>query len=124
MPTSTSVSMHEETIGDVIVISFPESWDMHSENANRLRIKLDGLMKSGAHNIILNLKEIDFACSEAVNTIVNAANKLRNKGGDLKILHLQGRTKEIFSHMRIDSILGIFESEEDALRAFQLREVH
>ncbi len=47
---------------------------------------------------------------------------VRNKGGDLKLLHLSPRSHRVFEICKLENVFEAFDSEPDAIASFSARQ--
>ncbi|MGI6457864.1 MAG: STAS domain-containing protein [bacterium] len=93
--------------------------ELDFENTVWLRGELHELLKQNRVKIILDLSQVELISSYTVGVFVAFARDLRDRGGDLKFSSLRHRLKQTFKATRIDHILDVFDSEEDAKQAFR-----
>ncbi|HOE12749.1 MAG TPA: STAS domain-containing protein [bacterium] len=110
------IPIEREDVGDVSILKL--SGELDFENTVWLRGELHGLLKEGRVRILLNMKEVDLISSYTVGVFVAFARDLRERGGDIKFLHLLRRVRDTFAATRIDHILDIFEDRSEAIAAF------
>ena len=61
------------------------------EETKLLRETIQGLLREGQKEILLNLGEVSFVDSAGIGELVSAFTSVRNRGGDLKLLKLTRR---------------------------------
>ena len=67
--------------------------------------------------IILDCKTVPFMDSEGLELIVRMHDELRNLGGILKIINLNGVCRDIFMSTRLNNTLFVYEDIHEAVRA-------
>ncbi len=110
------IPMQRDDRGEVTILRIKGELDF--ENTVWLRGELHDLLKQNRVKIILDLSQVDIISSYTVGVFVAFARDLRERGGDLKFLNLQNRVKQTFEATRINHILQVFDSEEEALQSF------
>lgn len=93
--------------------------ELNFENTVWLRGELHDLLKLNRVQIVLDLSDVDMISSYTVGVFVAFSRDLRDRGGDLKFIHLQKRVMQTFEATRINQILDVFGDEDEAIRAFQ-----
>jgi anti-sigma B factor antagonist len=79
----------------------PGAWSVQArgtldlETAPQLQERLDGLIDDGAALIVLRLGEVEFLDSSGIRTIVGAARRLRDAGGQLLISEASGAVQQV-----------------------------
>jgi anti-anti-sigma factor len=82
------------------------------------------LRKDGARNlkqVVLHLGEVNRLDSMGLGLIMRHTTALRQRGGDLRLSHVLPVILDIFQLTRIDTVLKIFPTEDDALLSFLQR---
>lgn len=88
------------------------------ENTGILREELRSLMSKGDKNIILNLKEVGYVDSAGLGELVGAYTTAANQGGAVKLLHLQGKMKDLMQVTKLFTIFPAFDDEREAVKSF------
>ncbi|MEJ2054053.1 MAG: STAS domain-containing protein [Calditrichaceae bacterium] len=70
------------------------------------------------NNVIFDLSKTEFVDSSFLGTLVAGLKKCTMKNGDLKIVGLQDPVSSMFELTRLYKIFDIFESMDDAIKAF------
>lgn len=73
----------------------------------------DGLAK-GSDRILLNLADVDYIDSSGLGELVSAYTTVKNRGGELKLLHL---TKKVHDLLQITKLYTIFDVRDDEAHA-------
>jgi anti-sigma B factor antagonist len=79
----------------------PGAWSVSArgtldlETAPQLQEHLDTLIDDGAALIVLRLGDVEFLDSSGIRTIVGAARKLRERGGQLLIADASGAVQQV-----------------------------
>jgi len=68
--------------------------------------------------VIFNCQKIEFIDSSGIGLIVSIFKSLKQRNADFALCHLGQKNHEIFKLTRLDSILKIVGSEEEALSTF------
>ena len=106
--------------GDVIVVDIrgKTTIDGGSESLSR---RLKELIADGVCKLLLNLKDLSQVDSSGVGVIIDTLLRVRNRGGDLKLLRARGRVLEVLRVLRLTKFVACFEDESEALTSFQPR---
>jgi anti-sigma B factor antagonist len=88
------------------------------ENTGILRDELRSLLAQGNKNIILNMKDVSYVDSAGLGELVGAYTTATNQGGAVKLLHLQGKMKDLMQITKLHTIFAIFENEQQAVQSF------
>lgn len=85
----------------------------------QLQMLIDKVLTAGTKKILLNLTEVPIIDSMGIGEIVRAYNRVRDSGGELKLI---GLTDRVYGALKITQLLELIESfktEEEAVGSFQ-----
>ena len=88
------------------------------QGQNLLRETVDRLAGSGNTRILLNLADVPFIDSSVVGELVRTLTTLSRKGGQLKLLNLPPRIRNLLSMTRLLDVFEAYNSEDEAVRSF------
>src|ERR1039457_4696292 len=93
-------------VGDVAIV------DLHGkitlgENTGLLREEMRSLLAQGTKDILLNMAGVGYVDSAGLGELVGAYTTATNQGGTVKLLHMQGKMKDL---MQITKLYTIFSS--------------
>jgi anti-sigma B factor antagonist len=88
------------------------------ENTGILRDELRSLMAQGSKNIVLNMKDVGYVDSAGLGELVGAYTTAANQGGAVKLLHLQGKMRDLMQITKLHTIFPAFEDEQQAIQSF------
>ncbi|HZS54473.1 MAG TPA: STAS domain-containing protein [Bryobacteraceae bacterium] len=88
------------------------------ENTGILRDELRSQLAQGNKNIILNMKDVGYVDSAGLGELVGAYTTATNQGGAVKLLHLQGKMKDLMQITKLHTIFPAFEDENQAVKSF------
>ena len=92
------------------------SGQIDSYTAEEIKKILDSHIADGRLKVIIDLTNITYLDSAGLGAIVNTKLKLTKKGGDLRLVGLKQKAKEIFDLAGFTSMFQIFDSHEDAFK--------
>ncbi len=72
-------------------------------------------LEEGETNLLLQMSSVDFVDSTGLGTIVRLAKRAREAKGQLRLSDPQPKILEMFELTRLDKILPIFKTQEEAL---------
>ena len=76
------------------------------------------IVELGTRRIVLDFKDLDQCDSMGISALLRIHNSLENMGGMMVICNVNDLISKVFSLTRIDGILHIVASEDDALEEF------
>lgn len=104
-------------VGDVSVIDFSGRITL-GEGSAVLRRTIKELVQQGHAKIILNLEDVDYIDSSGIGELVVAHGAVENAKGELKLLNLTRRVRDIVQITRLFTIFDVQPDEASALRSF------
>ena len=88
------------------------------DNTGILRDELRSLLAQGNKHIVLNMKDVTYVDSAGLGELVGAYTTATNQGGAVKLLHLQGKMKDLMQITKLHTIFPAFEDEKQAVSSF------
>jgi len=109
--------IQQRLVGNVAIIDLTGRL-MLREGDELLRDKVKSLIQQGQKRFVLNLADVPYMDSAGLGEVVCTYTTALKQGGDLKLLRPTKHVRDLLTITRLSTILGVFESEEDALRSF------
>jgi anti-anti-sigma factor len=75
-------------------------------------------IETGWRKIIIDLTDCEFIDSSFLGSMVIALKKVKNLGGNLRLVGVQPDVMNMFRLTRVDGIFDIYETKEDALESY------
>lgn len=92
---------------------------LDSSTFPRLQEHLNGLIGQGHYHYLLDFSELDYISSAGLGVLIGMLREVREKGGDLKIVHMSEKIQRIFNLLGFSKLLRVYPDEETALGSFQ-----
>jgi anti-sigma B factor antagonist len=83
-----------------------------------LRKTIRGLLDEERKLILLDLADVDYIDSSGIGELVSAYTAVKNQSGDLKLLHLTKKVKDLLQITKLYTVFDVFTDEGTALRSF------
>jgi len=83
-----------------------------------LEHSLESLLNSNCHNIIIDLRNVDYISSAGWGIFISEIKGIREKGGDLKLVSMIPDVYEVFELLEFHYILKAFDTLEEAITDF------
>ena len=104
-------------IGDVTVLAL--SGEMLVDDGDlALRQRIHELLDQGQVKILVDLAGVTHIDSANVGMLVAKQKTVRERGGDVKLMHLTDRSQRLLALMKLVSVFEVFENEDEAVRSF------
>ncbi len=71
-----------------------------------------------SHKLVVDLSKVTVINSTGLGALFLALYKVKDKGGDIKVVGLQPLVKEIFDRMKLNLIYSLFNSTDEAVKSF------
>jgi anti-sigma B factor antagonist len=88
------------------------------EGASTLRDTLLNLPREGHKNILLNLAEVTSIDSTGLGVLVAGFASITNRGGELKLLNLPVKIRDLLLLTKLFTVFEVFENETIAIHSF------
>lgn len=112
-----SVKLSIRQVGDVTVVDVAGRITL-GEGSSALRDTLRDMVKKGQKKILLNLGEVSYIDSSGIGELVSGFTSVTNQGGQLKLLNLTKRVKDLLQITKLYTVFDVHESEATAIRSF------
>jgi anti-sigma B factor antagonist len=109
--------MNNRQVGDVTVVDVSGRITL-GEGSSELRDAMRDLVAKGNKKILLNLGDVTYIDSSGIGELVSGFTSVSNQGGQLKLLNLTKRVKDL---LQITKLYTVFEGHDDeaaAIRSF------
>ena len=88
------------------------------ETAARFTEAIRTLLEAGSRHLVLNLVDVPYVDSDGLAAIVQAYTATRRRGGDLKLLHLRDRTRQLLAVTKLLTVFEAYDTEDEVERSF------
>ncbi len=115
------LEISERRLGDIVILDLKGKITI-GEGDKLLREKITELLEKGERKIILNMARVSYLDSSGTGEVVSLLMKVRKAGGELKLLSLSQKIKDIFQIAQLLSIFDYYVDEEEAVNSFSSNE--
>jgi anti-sigma B factor antagonist len=112
-----NLDIHERREGDVAVLDLTGRIRI-TGGALALHRSIQSLVDEGKTKILLNLAGVTQIDSTGLGELISGYVTLTNKGGQIKLVHLTERLRDIMTITKLVTIFDVHENEADALASF------
>ncbi|HLH20006.1 MAG TPA: STAS domain-containing protein [Bryobacteraceae bacterium] len=113
-----SVKLNTRQVGDVTVVDVAGRITL-GEGSSALRDALRDMINKNQKKILLNLGEVNYIDSSGIGELVSGFTTVTNSGGQLKLLNLNKRVKDLLQITKLYTVFDVHDDEAHAVRAFQ-----
>ena len=84
-----------------------------------LRNQIHKLLDAGDAKFLLNLADVDYIDSSGLGELVTSFTTVRNKNGQLKLLNLTRRVRDLLQITKLLTVFDTFDNETEALKTLK-----
>jgi anti-sigma B factor antagonist len=111
------MTLTERRVADVTLLHLTGRL-VYDEGDIVLRARINELVAEGRLKIVVDLQDVTTMDSCGVGELVARLVSVRQKGGDLKLLHLTRRSHRVMQISRLLDVFESFDSEDEAVARF------
>ena len=109
--------MTTRQVGDVTVIDAAGRITL-GEGASTFRDTIRDLATKGNKKLLVNLGDVSYIDSSGIGEMVSGFTTVTNHGGQLKLLSLSKRVKDLLQITKLYTVFEVFDDEASAVRSF------
>jgi len=113
-----SVKLASRQVGDVTVIDAAGRITL-GEGASAFRDTIRDLSAKGSKKVLLNLADVSYIDSSGIGEMVSGFTTVTNNGGQLKLLGLNKRVKDLLQITKLYTVFDAYDDEVAAVRSFR-----
>ena len=103
--------------GDIVIIDV-DGQILLGEGDVEIKEAVDGLLKRGNKNVLLNLAKVPYLDSAGLGEIIRCFTALRKSGGDFKLLSPNRRIIDLLTITKLLNVFDCYENEAAAIASF------
>jgi anti-sigma B factor antagonist len=109
------MNIHTRTVGEFHILDIDGKIILGKETMT-VRNTIKDLLHNGVKKIVLNLGEVNYIDSSGVGELVSSFTTVAKEGGQLKLLNLTTRVREILAITRLLTVFQVYDNEQEAVR--------
>jgi anti-sigma B factor antagonist len=113
----SKLTIAERQIGDVTVLALTGQI-LLDDGDLALRTRIHELVERGFAKVVLDLGGVTYIDSSGIGMMVAKLKTLKERGGDMKLLHLDRRAESLLSMLKLLILFETFQNEAEAVRSF------
>ena len=107
-------------VGDVAVVNFLTSQVLDELNVQQLGQELNDLVdKHYMIKMVINFSKIKFLSSAVLGKLISLNKKINEQNGHLAFCHINSDIMQVFKITRLEKLIPICDTEEEAIQAVQ-----
>ena len=113
------VRRQDTSTGPVTVVEFIDRNILDEANIQAIGDEITGLIDaSKTPRVLISFSNVDHLSSAALGTLITINNRVKAKGGQLRLANIDPQIYEVFVITRLNKLFSIHESTDDALKSF------
>jgi len=113
-----SVKLTNRQVGDVTVVDAAGRITL-GEGASTFRDAIRDMVAKGNKKLLINLSEVSYIDSSGIGEMVSGFTTVTNSGGQLKLVGLSKRVKDLLQITKLYTVFEAFDDETEAVRSFK-----
>lgn len=114
----TSQKANGRQVGNVTVLDMDGNIRI-GDSTVALKEAIRGLLAEGRNQILLNLARVAYIDSLGLGELISIHITLKKNGGQIKLLHLTQRLRELMTITKLLTVFDVYEDEAEALDSFR-----
>jgi anti-sigma B factor antagonist len=115
---SMSLIVKTRKIENVVIMDLSGKLTI-GEPVMQLRDGLRALVADGANSFIVNLADVSYVDSSGLGELVSSYTTVRNKGGDVKLLKLTAKIKDLLQMTKLLTVFDVYDDEAKAVASLK-----
>jgi anti-sigma B factor antagonist len=103
--------------GNVTVVDFSGKITL-GEGSALVRKTVRALLDEQKTKLLIDLGDVDYIDSAGIGELVTAFTAVKNRGGELKLLNLTKKVKDLLQITKLYTVFDVHSSETEAIRSF------
>ena len=84
-----------------------------------LRERIQKMLNAGDRKFLLRLADVDYIDSSGLGELVSSFTKVKNQDGDLKLLQLTRRVRDLMQITKLLTVFDVYDDEAEAINSFR-----
>ncbi len=113
-----SMTTNSRQVGSITIVNIGGQIVSGKESA-ALRNLVRELLSKGHKQILFNLGEVSHIDSTGLGTLVGAFTSVKNQNGELKLLNLTNKVRDIMQITKLYTVFDVLNYEHDGIKSFR-----
>jgi len=111
------MKIEARTVGDVHVLDCSGKIIL-GEGTMAIRNTVGDILKTGGRKIVINLADVNYIDSVGVGELISTYTSVINQGGELKLLCLTKKIREVLAITKLLTVFQSYDSEPATISSF------
>jgi len=104
---------------DIRIVEFTNNRILDEANITEIGNTLTSLIEERENpKVLLDFAAVDHLSSAALGTLINANNKIRERGGQLRLTNIKPQILEVFVITKLNKLFKILPTRDEAIASF------
>ncbi|MEE8585542.1 MAG: STAS domain-containing protein [Acidobacteriota bacterium] len=112
------MKIEDRLVNDVTILDVSGKITI-GEGSIEVRNRVRSLLEEGKKDILLNLGNVSYVDSSGIGELVSCYTTVTNQGGQLKLLNLTRKMRELLAITKLLTVFDTFNDEGAALSSYQ-----
>jgi anti-sigma B factor antagonist len=114
----SELRIEQRQVGPVTILDLSGNITIGS-GGKSLDATIEWLVEEGRIQILLNLAKVVYVDSCGLGNMVSGYNRVRNRGGQIKVLNLTERVRDLMTITKLATVFDIYGEESAALNSYR-----
>ncbi|MGA9993968.1 MAG: STAS domain-containing protein [Pyrinomonadaceae bacterium] len=114
-----NLKLNERQVGKVTILDVDGNLRL-GEGSAAIQKVIRRLSEEGQKQILLNLAHVAYIDSSGLGELIAGHVALSKSGGQIKLLHLTQRVRELMTITKLLTVFDVYENESEALASFKI----
>lgn len=116
------MTINEREVNGIVILDLIGKLTL-GEGPEMLKEKVTALLAQGKCNFILNFAEVPYIDSMGLYEVVSQYTAASRRGGQLKLMNLPPRIKDLLAITKLTAVFDTFGSEAEAVASFRTQKL-
>jgi anti-sigma B factor antagonist len=118
--TTKNSRLRMERIGDVVQVGFLDHNILEESNIQAIGEEVGLLIEQSTNpKILMNFAQVEHLSSAALGTLITISNKIKYKGGQLRLANIDAQIYEVFVITKLNKLFQIHDTTDAAVASFK-----
>ena len=113
-----SMTITQRQLDDVVMLDLTGRITI-GEGTVILRERIQKMLNAGDRKFLLRLADVDYIDSSGLGELVSSFTKVKNQDGDLKLLQLTRRMRDLMQITKLLTVFDVYDDEAEAINSFR-----
>jgi anti-sigma B factor antagonist len=109
-----------EHTGDIVQIKFLDRNILEEASIQQIGDEISALIEASPNpKVLINFQDVEHLSSAALGTLITINNRIRQKGGQLRLSNIDAQIYEVFVITKLNKLFQIHDEADAAAKSFK-----